>query len=195
MCYNEEGDSMEYKITLKKIFGHLHTINKHRFKVFCLCCRVGIPWRGLVHDLSKYSPIEFWESARYYDKGNFSPIRTCKKVKGYSNAWIHHKNSNRHHYEYWYDYNAPTPSPIIPFKYFLEMICDSFAAGMTYQGKNWDQHYQFTYWSRVKDQSRMHPKMRDLLERVYKDVDKEGLKPVLKRKRLKRLYDEYTVEK
>ena len=186
---------MEYKITLKKFFGHLHTVNTHRFKVFCLCCRVGIPWRGLVHDLTKYTPVEFLESARYYDKGNFSPIRTCKEVNGYSYAWIYHKNRNRHHYEYWYDYNAETPSPIIPFKYFLEMICDSFAAGMTYQGKKWDQHYQLTYWNRVKDKARIHPKMRDLLERVYMDVDKEGLKKVLKRKRLKELYNEYTLEK
>ena len=46
---------MEYKITLKKTFKHLHTVNVHRFKVFCLCCRAGIPFRGLVHDLSKYS--------------------------------------------------------------------------------------------------------------------------------------------
>lgn len=183
---------MEYKITIKKIFGHLHTINKHRFKVFCLCCKVGIPIRGLLHDLSKYSPAEFWESVRYFGEGKYSPIRTCKSVNGYSYAWIHHKNRNRHHYEYWYDYNARTPSPIIPFKYFLEMVCDSFAAGITYQGKNWDQHYQLKYWIHAKDQSRMHPKVRRLLERVYKDVDKEGLEKVLKRKRLKDLYDEYT---
>ena len=185
---------MEYKITIKKIFGHLHTVNKHRFKVFCLCCRVGIPVSGLFHDLSKYSPIEFWESVRYYNNDKFSPIKNCKEVNGYSNAWIHHKNSNRHHYEYWFDYSAKIPSPIIPFQYFLEMVCDSFAAGMTYQGKDWNQHYQLKYWSKVKDKSRMHPQMRDLLERVYKDVDKYGIKDVLKKDNLKKLYNEYTGE-
>ena len=182
---------MENKITIKKIFKHLHTINKHRFRVFCLCCRVGIPFRGLLHDLSKYSPIEFFESVRYY-QGNFSPIRKCKEVNGYSKAWLHHKGRNKHHYEYWYDYNAPIEAPIIPFKYFLELVCDSLAAGQTYQGKNWNQHYQLSYWNKVKDSAIMHPKMKKLLDRVYTDVSKKGLNVVLKKKYLKSLYNKYT---
>ena len=80
--------NQEYKLTLKKIFGHLSVVNKHRFKVFSLCCKAGIPIRGILHDLSKYSPEEFIESARYFGEGKFSPIRTCKQTKGYSNAWI-----------------------------------------------------------------------------------------------------------
>jgi hypothetical protein len=79
--------------------------------------------------------------------------------KGYSMAWIHHKNHNRHHYEYWYDYNAEVSSPIMPFKYFLELICDSFAAGMTYQGKDWTDAYQLEYWLKIKSKARIHPKM------------------------------------
>ena len=182
---------MEYKITLKRTFKHLHTVNKHRFKVFLLCCRVGIPLQGLLHDLSKYSPEEFWESVKYYE-GTHSPIHNCKKENGYSKAWIHHKGRNKHHYEYWFDYNAPVVTPIIPFKYVLEMICDSFAAGMTYQGKNWDKGYQLTYWNKVKDKAIMNQKIKDLLERVYTEVSIQGLKPVLKKKYLKKLYDEYT---
>ena len=68
----------KYKIKVKNIFKHFHTINKHRFKVFILCCRVGIPIQGLVHDLSKYSYEEFWESVKYY-QGDYSPIKNCKK--------------------------------------------------------------------------------------------------------------------
>lgn len=181
-----------YKLTPRKMWGHFMVVNKHRWKVFCLCCRVGIPIQGLLHDLSKYEPVEFFETAKYFDQGTFSPIRKCKEVKGYSIAWIHHKNHNKHHYEYWYDYNADIPSPIMPFKYFLELICDSFAAGMTYQGKEWSKEYQLSYWNRVKEKTRMHPKMKSLIEKVYTDVSIEGLKPVLKRKRLKKLYEEYT---
>lgn len=107
-------------------------------------------------------------------------------------AWIHHKNHNKHHYEYWYDYNSEIPSPIMPFKYFLEMICDSYAAGMTYQGKKWTKGYQLEYWLKVKNKSKMHPKMMELLERVYTDVSIEGLNSVLKSKRLKKLYEKYT---
>ncbi len=180
------------KLTLRKVLGHLGVVNRHRFKVFCLCCKVGIPWRGLVHDLSKYSPTEFIESARYFEEGKYSPIRGCKKDKGYSYAWIHHKNHNKHHYEYWYDYDAPIASPIMPFNYFLEHICDSLAAGMTYQGDAWTKGYQLEYWTRVRDRAKAHPKMKELIDRVFTDVSLEGVDKVLNKKRLKKLYDEYT---
>ena len=181
-----------YKITIiKNFFGHLHTVNTHRWKVFCLCCKVGIPFQGLVHDLSKYSPTEFWEGVKYY-QGDYSPIRNCKEENGYSKAWLHHKGRNKHHYEYWYDYDTPVQTPIIPFKYFLEMICDSFAAGITYQGKNWDQHYQLKYWNKVKNRSKLHPSMKKLLDRVYTEVSNQGLDKVINKKYLKKLYEEYT---
>ena len=184
----------EYPLTLKKIFAHLRVIRIHRWKVFCLCCRVGIPIQGLLHDLSKYSFVEFFETARYYDDGTYSPIKKCKEVKGYSMAWIHHKNKNKHHYEYWYDYNAEISAPMVPFRYFLEMVCDSFAAGMTYQGKNWTKEYQLSYWNRVKDYSIIHPNLKKLLGKVYEEVSEKGLNEVLKRRVLKEMYLKYLPE-
>ena len=130
----------DYKITFKKFIGHLHVVNRHRFKVFCLCVRAGVPLRGLLHDLSKYSFIEFWEGVKYFSK-DYSPIITCKKVNGYSEAWLHHKGRNKHHYEYWYDYATIEPTPIIPYKYFVEMVCDMLGSGMTYQCKKWTNKY------------------------------------------------------
>lgn len=187
------SDSKEYKITIKNFFRHLQVIRKHRFKVFCLCCKVGIPIQGLVHDLSKYSPTEFWESVKYF-QGNYSPIKNCKKENGYSNAWLHHKGRNKHHYEYWYDNVAPEPMPMMPFNYFLEMICDTLAAGMTYQGKNWNQGYQLSYWNRVKEKALMNEKMKLLLDEVYTAIKNEGIQPVLKKKRLREMYDRYNTQ-
>ena len=54
-------------------FKHFNLINRHRWTVFKLCCKAGIPFRGIVHDLSKYSFTEFWESAKFYN-GHLSPI-------------------------------------------------------------------------------------------------------------------------
>mgnify|MGYP003317481891 CR=1 FL=1 len=118
---------------------------------------------------------EFFETARYFGEGKFSPIRTCKKIKGYSKAWIHHKNHNKHHYEYWYDYNADIPSPIMPYPYFVEMVCDSLAAGMIYQGKDWNQEYQMHYWLRVRENAKIHPKMDKLLTLIDKMLSQVGL--------------------
>ena len=120
---------------LKNVIKHFGLITHHKWVVFKLCCKIGEPWRGLVHDMSKYSPTEFIESSKYYT-GKHSPISEAKRENGYSKAWLHHKGRNKHHSEYWIDENAPDKTPIIPYKYAAEMVCDKLAAGMVYQGKN-----------------------------------------------------------
>ena len=129
---------------------HLKLITKHKWYVFKNCLIAGMPLRGLAHDMSKYSPTELFESIKYYS-GNKSPIDNCKAEKGYSEAWLHHKGRNKHHYEYWYDYTASCEVPIIPYKYLVEMVCDTLAAGLTYQGKKWTPDYQLNYWFKTRD--------------------------------------------
>ncbi len=180
----------EYKITFSKFFKHLHLVNKHRYKVFCLCCKAGEIWRGLAHDLSKYSPEEFFEGVKYYE-GTYSPIKNCKIENGYSKAWLHHIGRNKHHYEYWYDYAAPVEAPIMPYKYFVELICDSLAAGMIYQGKKWSEGYQLSYWLKAREKARIHPKMDLLITKVYTDVSKKGINEVLNKRYLMDVYQKY----
>ena len=55
-----------------KWLEHLRTVQHHRFLVLRHCWRVGLYRQGLTHDLSKFSPVEFWTGARYY-QGNRSP--------------------------------------------------------------------------------------------------------------------------
>lgn len=186
-----KNDKTRYKITIRSFFGHLHTVNKHRLMVFKLCCKAGIPFQGLIHDLSKYSITEFLEGAKYYT-GGYSPIKNRKQAEGYSEAWLHHKGRNKHHYEYWYDNYAPIPTPIIPFKYFVEMICDTMAAGLTYQGKNWTKDYQLNYWLSRSSGRLINKKMEKLVTKVYEEISEYGLDKVLKKKHLKELYDLYT---
>ena len=85
-----------------KFFKHLSLVNRHRWQVFKNCCKCGLFWRGLMHDFSKYSRVEFGESVKYFD-GKVSALDVSRKTNGYSLAWIHHKNKNKHHLEYWYD--------------------------------------------------------------------------------------------
>ena len=59
---------------ISNFFKHLHMVNKHKYLVFKLSLKAGIPLRGLLHDLSKYSPIEFFEGVKYYD-GKISPLK------------------------------------------------------------------------------------------------------------------------
>ena len=176
---------------IKNIIKQFKLITHHKWIVFKLCCKVGEPWRGLVHDLSKYSPTEFWESANYY-VGNHSPITEAKRDKGYSEAWLHHKGRNRHHVQYWTDYNAPEVHPIIPYPYAVEMICDKIAAGMVYQGKNWTKEFELTYWEeKEKNQLEMNPKIRDFTTAVLTEVAEQGIAQTLTKANMKRLYKKY----
>ena len=181
---------MDHKITLIKMIKHFHLINKHRFLVFKLSLKVGIPLQGLKHDLSKYTPTEFFESVKYYT-GDRSPIVNAKIHKGYSEAWLHHKGRNKHHWEYWYDSALKNPSIIMPLKYFKELVCDNLAAGMAYQGNKWNKEYQLTYWNRVKDKSDMDEKMKNLLDRIYNDIAKDGIDKVVNSNNLEKLYNQY----
>ena len=175
---------------VKNILKHLILITKHKWVVFKLCCKAGIPIRGLLHDLSKYSITEFSESIKYYN-GDHSPILEAKKDKGYSEAWLHHKGRNKHHPEYWYDVNAPQSTPVMPYKYTVEMLCDKMAAGIIYQGKKWTQDYQLNYWMKEKEIIKINDKLKNLCTEFFTEVSKYGIDKVLKKDKLKKLYKKY----
>ena len=109
---------------MNKFWGHLKTITHHRHLVMRGCFRMGLIWQGLTHDLSKYSPTEFFAGVRYY-QGNRSPNTAEREANGYSLAWMHHKGRNRHHFEYWTDLSPETRTyePVdMPVKYLCEMV-------------------------------------------------------------------------
>ena len=116
------------------IINHFKTITDHKKEVLKGCIKAGIPLQGLMHDLSKYMPSEFIVGAIYY-QGNRSPNEGEREAYGYSKAWMHHKGRNRHHFEYWTDYDTVTRimSPVkMPYKYVAEMFCDRLAASKIY---------------------------------------------------------------
>ena len=173
-----------------KALKHFNLITKHKWIVFKLCLKAGIPFRGLMHDLSKYSPTEFIESAKFY-VGDHSPITEAKKANGYSKAWLHHKGRNKHHYEYWYDAKAPDKTPVIPYKYAVEMVCDTLAAGKIYLKEKWNNNSQLEYWLRTKDLEYINLKTAEFLEAVYKEVSENGIDKTINKNNLKRLYKKY----
>ena len=143
---------------IQKFFGHLKTVCVHKWWVFYYCCKFGMPITGLLHDLSKFSPTEFFESVKYYS-GTRSPIDACKEDIGWSRAWMHHKGRNKHHYEYWQDNFDNGGVPLqIPFKYNLEMLCDYLGAGRAYSGKKFTYRGEYGWWlTKCKKPLAMHP--------------------------------------
>ena len=121
---------------IKNLYNHWKTIRTHRKWVKYYCYMAGIPWRGFTHDLSKYSPTEFFESARYWT-GSSSPITEAKKAQGYSRAWLHHKGRNRHHWAYWTDnYSEGTTTHLMPCNDFVELVCDFLGAARYRRHRN-----------------------------------------------------------
>ncbi len=122
---------------------HFGTITKHRHAVIKNCIKAGIPLQGFKHDLSKYSPTEFIIGAKYY-LGTRSPNEAERADYGYSKAWLHHKGRNKHHFEYWTDYNMTEKCvmPVkMPLKYVIEMFCDRVAASKIYMGDKYTDAY------------------------------------------------------
>lgn len=154
---------------IKNIFLHFKTICIHKHYVFYYCKKAGIPIQGMIHDLSKFSPTEFFESVKYY-QGNRSPIDACKEDKGYSNAWMHHKGRNKHHYEYWVDNFDNGGTPIkMPYKYALELVCDYLGAGKAYQKNKFTYESELAWWEAKKEKPlAMHPHTIRFVDSVLK---------------------------
>lgn len=131
--------------------GHLKTILKHRHMVMRHCFKAGIFRRGLLHDLSKFSPTEFIPGVLYF-QGSRSPNEREREIYGFSKAWMHHKGRNRHHFEYWTDYNIKTGvlEPVrMPDEYIFEMFCDRVAASKIYKKEKYNDRCPLDYYLRV----------------------------------------------
>ena len=161
-----------------KPWQHFKTITHHRILVMQGCFRIGLYWQGLTHDLSKYSPVEFWTGARFY-QGTRSPNAAEREQKGYSEAWMHHKGRNRHHYEYWTDMNMQTrcyePVPM-PRRYMAEQIMDRRAACIVYQGEDYTSASPLDYFMKSRERELMHPQNRQELEYLLTMLKEKGEK-------------------
>ena len=159
---------------LQRFWGHLKTVNSHRRLVRKLCFKLGFIWRGLTHDLSKYSIVEFFRGVRYYT-GKRSPHVGERADNGYSAAWLHHKARNKHHPEYWVDIINGLPTPVeMPFEYIIEMFCDRIAASKTYLKDKYTDSSALNYYISHKDENPMHPKTREKIEFYLKHLAEKG---------------------
>ncbi|MBQ0042284.1 MAG: catalase [Lachnospiraceae bacterium] len=145
-----------------KLIQHFKTITKHRHEVMKGCFRIGLFRQGLLHDLSKYMPDEFSAGVKYY-QGTRSPNAMEREENGFSTAWMHHKGRNKHHYEYWSDFDRKSrtmiPAPM-PTKYVAEMYADRVAACKVYEKDQYTESSALKYFDKAIDKDLMHEKTR-----------------------------------
>lgn len=161
-----------------KAWEHFKTINHHKYLVMKGCFQVGLYRQGLLHDLSKYNPVEFLVGCRYYQGGSRSPNNAEREATGVSMAWLHHKGRNRHHFEYWIDYGLGEDRRMtgmkMPVKYVVEMYIDRVAASKNYQKEAYRDDSALKYFLNGRDIYLMHPETEALLEKLLRMLAEHG---------------------
>ena len=159
-----------------RAWAHFKTITHHRHLVREHCFRLGLYWQGLTHDLSKYSPQEFWRGVKYY-QGDRSPNDAERRENGVSLAWLHHKGRNRHHFEYWIDVDPVEKiyKPVkMPLNFLVEMFCDRVAASKIYRGEKYRDSDPLDYFLNRKPTRSIHPETSELLEKLLRMLAEKG---------------------
>jgi hypothetical protein len=159
---------------MKKHFRYLSYILRHKWFVFIECCKLGIPWLGFVHDLSKFTPTEWLPYVEHFygDKpsprnktGAYNPL----SVGGsFDYAWLSHQHHNKHHWQYWIlkgDEDAQRVLPM-PDKYRKEMLADWRGAGKALGKPATASWYYLNRTSMV-----LHPETREWIEGIMKLED------------------------
>lgn len=134
--------------------GHLAYLSylaRHKWFVFVASLRTGVPLLGLMHDLVKLHPAEFFPYSRFfYEPDGTSKVR--RNATGYYKptdtgdpafdlAWLHHVRNTKHHWQAWAVPDASVNGYVkvyeMPERYRREMVADwegaSRAQGI-YQG-------------------------------------------------------------
>lgn len=162
---------------MNKALAHFKTITHHRHLVMKGCFKVGLYKQGLLHDLSKYNPIEFLVGAKYY-QGYMSPNNAERMETGVSMAWLHHKGRNKHHFEYWIDYAVDGDHGMtgmkMPVNYVVEMYCDRVAACKNYQKEKYTDQSALEYYEKGRHKYIIHQETDALIHSLLVYLSEHG---------------------
>lgn len=171
-------------------FKHFILISKHRHRVIRNGYHLGIFFHALKHDLTKYTPIEFFTSSKYFE-GHHSPVYEERLNNNYfSKVCQHHTKRNPHHWEYWTDFfGGRILTKRMPYKYALEYVGDVLSASYTYNPKQFKSDTAYKYFMNKKDHYFMNNATKEFVSYCLKQYSIDGFKH-LKRKNTKPVYDE-----
>jgi len=159
---------------IKRHWNYLKYVLRHKWFVMQECFRMGLIWRGLVHDIDKFLPDEWFSYAKFFYNsdgtkkikirkfGYYKPTDTGNKKFDY--AWLLHQKRNKHHWQWWILPEDEGGLKILemPIIYIREMICDWIGAGRAQNVENWRD--VVPWYSLNKDKMQLHPTTRLILE-------------------------------
>ncbi len=140
---------------------YLKVLCMHKFFVMQACCKLGLVWLGIIHDMSKFSLVELigyikkFKSVTSFSRdksGYYDPLDDIN----FAYAWVHHVHNNKHHWQYWVvirdDIEGKEAFKILdmPKQYILEMLCDWWGASKAYKGKG-----MLYFWENNRDKLKL----------------------------------------
>lgn len=158
-------------------WSYLKYIVRHKWYVLKACTMHGIFWRGLIHDLSKFLPDEWFPYARFFynkdgshrqirdETGYYKPTDTGNQE--FDLAWLYHQKRNRHHWQYWIlpEDDGGVKVLDMPWGYVLEMMCD-------WQGASLAQNHGIDirpWYRKNKDKMQLSDLTRKRVETLLKE--------------------------
>ena len=136
----------------------LWSLLRHKWFVFVECCRLGIPWLGLIHDWSKFTPQEFVPYAQHFKPTGGSPVDGVRDIS-MDYAWLHHQHRNKHHWQRWITHvqgQAPVALPM-PDRYRREMLAD-------WRGWAYGNPDTAAWYAKNRTSIILHPETREWVE-------------------------------
>ena len=117
----------------------------------------------ITHDKSKYYNDEYDAYDEYFYPPDGSKVgNDLKRKEAFEYAWLHHQNTNPHHWQYWVLINDEDGiKPLkMPLNYVYEMVADWGA--FAYIQKN--GHHLREWYEKNRDKMILHEETRSFVE-------------------------------
>lgn len=154
---------------------YLWYVLKHKWFVIIECFKVGLFFRGLMHDNDKFLiSMIIPYTKKFYSKDD-SDITTCRDKTGYYNpmlnsdddfkiAILKHFHKNRHHWQHWILPTTLNEEKYIAFPMskidVMEMLCDWKGASKAQGNKN----YSIKEWFDINEKNMiLHPDSKKII--------------------------------
>jgi hypothetical protein len=168
---------------MKAHLQYARYVARHKWFVYQEARKLGIPFLGALHDLSKLRPSEWgpyvdyfygdFPEAVYGDMRNLG-LRTKSDVsRAFDEAWLKHQHANKHHWQHWVlrEDDGGTKVLPMPHRYRREMLADWRGAGRAITGKD----NTAEWYAKNRAQMQLHPDTREWVERMLNVEPADGV--------------------